>query len=561
LRQVLITKFLIKKQRMIKQFLLLIACFLTLSAEAQNKPTKEQVEAAEKLLDLQFTDAERDSMLDEVADNLLAIKTIHTQHLDNWTTPALYFDPIPSNFQPRDPQQMLNKWTIPQNVGLPANRADLAFYTLPQLASLIKNKKITSVELTQFFIERLKKYSDTLQCTISIQEEMALKQARAADEEIKKGQYRGILHGIPYGVKDLLAIKGTKTTWGATPYKDQTIEQTATVVERLNTAGAVMTVKLTLGALAMGDVWYGGKTKNPWNLLRGSSGSSAGSASAVVAGLVPFAIGSETLGSIVSPSTECGATGLRPTFGRVSRYGAMTLCWSLDKLGPITRSAEDAAIVLDAIKGVDGKDKTVKNMPFNYGKKDITKLKIGYPRELFDTLKQDRPEWQVLKTLEKLGATLTPMTFTTSVPYQIIDPILMGESAAAFDELTRTNLDDLLTMQNKYSWPNLFRAARLMPAVEYINANRLRVKMIEEIHALISQYDVIVTNNFGLNQLRITNLTGHPVVVVPTGFQNNRPTSITFLGNYFDEATILSVAKAYQDATDFDEKHPELFKK
>jgi Asp-tRNA(Asn)/Glu-tRNA(Gln) amidotransferase A subunit family amidase len=247
---------------------------------------------------------------------------------------------------------------------LPTNKSDLAFYTIKQLASLIKNKKITSVDLTKLFIDRLKKYGDTLHCVISIQEEMALAQAKKADDDIKKGQYRGILHGIPYGVKDLLAVKGTKTTWGAAPYKNQTIDQTATVVSKLEAAGAVLVVKLSLGSLAMGDVWHGGKTRNPWDLQRGSSGSSAGSASSVVAGLVPFAIGSETLGSIVSPSTECGATGLRPTFGRVSRFGAMTLCWSLDKLGPIVRSAEDAAIVLDVIRGTDGIDKTVKNMPF-----------------------------------------------------------------------------------------------------------------------------------------------------------------------------------------------------
>jgi Asp-tRNA(Asn)/Glu-tRNA(Gln) amidotransferase A subunit family amidase len=295
-------------------------------------------------------------------------------------------------------------------------------------------------------------------------------------------------------------------------------------------------------------------------LQRGSSGSSAGSASAVVAGLVPFAIGSETLGSIVSPSTECGATGLRPTFGRVSRYGAMTLCWSLDKLGPITRHAEDAAIVLDILRGEDEKDKTVRNRPFNYEKVDIKKLRIGYPTNVFDSLNKNRHEWRTLQTLEKMGAKLIPMEFKTSVPPKIIDIVLMGECAAAFDELTRTNLDDALTMQTKNSWPNFFRAARLLPAVDYVNANRLRAKMSEEVNQIMQKYDVIVTSNFGVNQLQITNLTGHPVVVMPNGFVDGRPTSITFLGNLFDEATILGLAKAYQDATDFDEKHPEMFK-
>ena len=542
----------------------LFTLFFTISSLvfSQNTVSKEQIAAAEKLIDVEMTDAERDSMQAEIMDNLLSIKAVHSQHLDNWVTPALYFDPIPTDFQPRHPSMKLVKpdWDIPKNMEMPKNRADLAFYNIRQLAGLIKNKKITSVELTKFFIERLKRYGDTLQCVISLQEDRALAQAQRADEDLKKGNYHGILHGIPYGIKDLLAVKGTKTTWGAAPFKNQTIDQTATVVEKLEAAGAVMVVKLTLGALAMGDIWFGGKTKNPWNLLRGSSGSSAGSASAVVAGLIPFAIGSETLGSIVSPSTECGATGLRPTFGRVSRYGAMTLCWSLDKLGPLVRSAEDAAIVLNAIRGEDDKDKTVKNMPFNFTKVDLSKLKIGYPKQLFDTMNHSRNEWKTLEVLEKLGAKLIPMDFKTSIPYRIIDVILSAECAAAFDELTRTNLDDELTMQTKNAWPNTFRAARFVPAVDYVNANRLRSKMIEEVHAMLKEYDVIVTTNFGLNQLQITNLTGHPVVVVPNGFVNGRPSSITFLGNYFDEATILAVAKAYQDATDFDEQHPAKFK-
>jgi Asp-tRNA(Asn)/Glu-tRNA(Gln) amidotransferase A subunit family amidase len=258
------------------------------------------------------------------------------------------------------------QWAIPNDVKLPQNKNDLAFYSIPQLASLIKNKKITSLELTQFFVRRLKTWGDTLQCVVSLTEEIALRQAKQADEEIRQGKYRGILHGIPYGVKDLLAFPNTKTTWGAGSHKEQVIDQTATVVSKLEAAGAVMIAKLTLGELAMGDVWFGGKTKNPWDLKQGSSGSSAGSASATAAGLVPFSIGTETWGSIVSPSTRCGTTGLRPTFGRVSRYGAMALSWTLDKIGPITRSAEDAAIVFDIIRGTDCKDKTVKDLPFNY---------------------------------------------------------------------------------------------------------------------------------------------------------------------------------------------------
>ena len=544
-----------------KTLLTSLMCLIGSWLFAQMPITKEDIAVAEKFLDLTFTEPERDSMLAEVTDNLLSIKAVHSQHLDNWVAPVLYFNPLPSNFKMQKGQKPI-LWSAPK-VSMPVNKADLAFYTIPKLAQLIKTKKISSVELTKFFIERIKQYSDTLHCTISITEETALQQAKQADDELAKGKYRGILHGIPYGVKDLIAVKGTKTTWGAAPYKNQTIDQTATVVEKLNKAGGVMVAKLTLGALAMGDIWFGGKTRNPWNLLRGSSGSSAGSASAVVAGLVPFAIGSETLGSIVSPSTECGATGLRPTFGRVSRYGAMTLCWSLDKLGPITRYAEDAAIVLSIISGSDGLDRTVIDAPFNFNTSiDIKKLRIGYPTNVFDSLNKTRSEWKTLETLEKMGAKLIPMEFKTSVSPKIIDLILMGECAAAFDEMTRTNLDDELTMQTKNAWPNAFRSARLLPAVDYVNANRLRSKMIEEVDAIMKNFDVIVTSNFGVNQLQITNMTGHPVVVMPNGFlSDGRPSSITFLGNLFDEATILSLAKAYQDATDFEEKHPEIFKK
>ncbi|MCU0391235.1 MAG: amidase [Thermoflexibacter sp.] len=500
-------------------------------------------------------------MLSELQEYVDIYKEIHKHYLKNWVSPPLYFDPIPSGkVIPNTPQKKIN-WTIPKNMELPKNKQDLAFYSIPQLASLIKSKKITSLDLTQFFLARLKKYQDTLLCVVSLTEEIALKQAQKADDELSKGVYRGIMHGIPYGVKDLLAVEGTKTTWGAGAYKEQVIEQTATVVKKLEQAGAVMLGKLTLGELAMGDVWFGGKTKNPWNLQQGSSGSSAGSASATAAGLVPFAIGTETHGSIVSPSTRCGTTGLRPTFGRVSRYGAMTLSWSLDKIGAITRSAEDAAIVFETIRGTDNKDLTVKDFSFNYSSEiDLKKLKIGYLKNNFDSLKDTKLETNVLDVLRKLGANIEPVVLKTTYPYDIIGLIVMAESAAAFDELTRTNQDDKLVQQHKNAWANFFRAARFIPATEYINANRLRTQMIAEVDAVVSQYDVLISPNFQNGILAMTNLTGHPVVVVPSGFREGRPNSISFLGNFFDEATILAVAKAFQDATDFDEQHPERFK-
>ena len=419
--------------------------------------------------------------------------------------------------------------------------------------------------LTQFFIDRLKKFSDTLQCVISYTDAIAMEQAKQADAEIAKGKYRGPLHGIPYGLKDLFAVKGTKTTWGAAPYKDQVIENDAYVYTRLKDAGAVLIAKFTLGALAMGDYWYGGRTKNPWNLTKGSSGSSAGSASATVAGLVPFAIGTETWGSITSPSGICGATGLRPTFGSISRSGAMTLSWSLDKAGPICRSAEDAAIVFSMIHGTDGKDQSAVNMPFNYQPTNGLKgKKIAYAKNYFDKLTDTSlTEWKVLEVYRKLGVELIPVNFPDSGVYNfnIMDVVISAECAAAFDEFTRNGVDDQMTRQGKYDWPNSFRVSRLMSAVEYVNANRHRYLLMQKVNELMQQYDAVICPNFGGNQSAITNLTGHPVIVFPTGFNKLQlPTSITLVGKLYDEATIISIAKAYQSATNWNKLHPTMFK-
>jgi Asp-tRNA(Asn)/Glu-tRNA(Gln) amidotransferase A subunit family amidase len=449
---------------------------------------------------------------------------------------------------------------------MPLKKADLAFYSIDQLAYLIKSKQITSLDLTRFFIERIKKYGDTLQCVVSLQEEIAIKQARQADREIAAGKYRGLLHGIPYGLKDLFAIKGTKTTWGAAPYKDQRIEEDAYVYQKLQDAGAVLLAKFSLGALAMGDYWYGGRTKNPWNLKYGSSGSSAGSASATVAGLVPFAIGTETWGSIVSPSTTCGATGLRPTFGSVSRTGAMALSYSLDKIGPICRSANDAAIVFSFIHGTDGQDLAAVNRPFNYdANRSLKGMKIGYAKNYFDQIKDTtRNEWKVISLLKKQGVQLIPVDFpdSTAYPFNIMDVVIGAECGAQFDELTRNNVDDLLTRQTKSDWPNQFRTSRFVPAVEYINAQRHRYLLMQKVNAVVSQFDAIICpSRGGGNQSAITNLTGHPVVCVPNGFdpKTKLPTGISFVGKLYDEGTILRIAKYYQDLSAFDEAHPKQF--
>lgn len=543
--------------------ILIIVQAQTRLPEGQSKADSiQQIKSYVKWYDLDFTDAEADSMMGNLNNYLLLYKSMHK------TLPANDI-PFPFAFNPAPPgmkvpaQREKIYWDIPSQVEVPANKNDLAFYSIPQLASLIVNKKISSVELTKFFITRLKKWGDTLECVITLTEELALKQAKQADDELKTGIYRGPLHGIPYGLKDLFAVKGYKTTWGSTPYKDQVLNMDSYVYKKLKDAGAVLCAKLSLGALAYNNKWFGGETKNPWNLKQGSSGSSAGSASSVAAGLLPFAIGTETLGSIVSPSSRCGATGLRPTFGTVSRYGAMVLCWSLDKAGPICRSAEDASIVYAFIHGTDGNDPGAIRHTFNYtGKVDFSKLRIAYADNFFKRLNAEAPEWKVLENYRAMGANVQAVNFPDSAmyPVNLISIILNAESAAAFDELTRTNRDDLIERQDKDFWPNSFRAARTIPAVEYINANRYRYTLCRNMNEFMKNYDVLIVPTFSGRQLAITNLTGNPVVCMPIGFnQNGSPLSITLIGNLYDEATILAAAKAFQDKTEHNKKHPEKF--
>ena len=530
---------------------------------AQDSITIPDIHSAEKIISIHFTEAKEDSLSGQVRDRAKEYDKMHRYSLDNSIPMTMAESPL-LPYMDLNKKQLPVKFTIPSGVTIPADKDDLAFYSIPQLASLIKNKKISSVDLTKFFIDRLKKYGDTLQCVISLTEDIAMQQATEADKEIAEGKYRGLLHGIPYGLKDLFAVRGTKTTWGAEPYKNQIIDNNSYVYTKLKEAGAVLIAKLTLGALAMDDYWFGGRTKNPWKMLEGSSGSSAGSAAATVAGLVPFAIGTETYGSIISPSTVCGATGLRPTFGSISRSGAMTLCWSLDKAGPICRSAEDAAIVFNYLHGTDGKDAAAVNMPFNYtGKADLSKMKIAYAKNYFGKKDTLGNEDAVLDVFRKAGAQLIPVNFPDSGIYNfdIIGIVIGSESAAAFDGFTRTGLDDKMTRQGKGEWPNYFRAARFIPAVEYINANRHRYTLIQKVNDVIEKYDVIICPTWVGNQAAITNLTGHPAISIPTGFdKNHSPTSITLVGKLYDEATILAIAKVYQDATQWNKMHPEFFK-
>lgn len=523
--------------------------------------TKENIESSENIIDLNFTDAERDSMLGYLEEQKGNYKKIREVKLKNSIAPSVLFNPIPVGFSFPKEQNPI-KFSDCSKTKLPSNKDDLAFYTIGQLAELIRTKQITSSELTTYFIARLKKYDSALHCVITITEERAFLKAKIADDEIEAGKYRGLLHGIPFGVKDLLATKDYKTTWGSVPFKDQMIDEDATVITKLEEAGAVLVAKLTMGELAWGDVWFGGKTRNPWDTTQGSSGSSAGSASAVSAGLIPFAIGSETYGSIISPSTVCGTTGLRPTYGRVSRTGAMALSWSMDKIGPICRTAEDLAIVFNAIYGLDSLDQTLYDVPFNYQPSiNMKGLKIGYLKKDFDK-KYDfhKNDSITLAKLKELGAELISIELP-DYPINDLAIMLSAEAGAAFDELTLSNMDDLMVRQIKNAWPNSFRASRFIPAVEYINASRVRTLLIQEMQKLMSKIDLYVAPSWEGDNNLLTNLTGHPCVVLPNGFSDNgTPTSITFIGRLFDEGKLISFAKKYQDATEFHIKHPPLFK-
>ncbi|MDE3187574.1 MAG: amidase [Acidobacteriota bacterium] len=615
---------------------LLPGILYTLAAQAQeaagtdqSKPpmiTPEMIDQAAVLAGVgPFTAAQKQMMFDGLIDTNGSCKAIRKLNLPNSVAPAFVFHPQPAAKSLPDADcQTLPAPSAHETIGIdsvggasaaPARMEDLAFATVSELGALLRARKITSLAITQMYLARLKRYDPQLYFVITLTEERALAQAKAADAEIAAGKYRGPLHGIPWGAKDLLAVKGYPTTWGAGGFEHQVIDEDATVVQRLDAAGAVLVAKLTLGALAMGDVWFGGRTRNPWNLRQGSSGSSAGPASAVAAGCVGFAIGSETLGSISSPSTRCGVTGLRPTFGFVPRTGAMALSWTMDKLGPIARSAEDCALVLSAICGPDGKDASVAPAAFNWhGAGDWRSLRIGYLKSGFDPIEplaslklpaapagetaeqkvkrergneerraahvrrayDQRYDAAALDKLRAMGVNPIPMELP-KLPYDAMVPLLTAEAAAAFDELTMTGRDRLLTAQGPEDWPNAFRVARFYPAVEYIQANRARTLAVEQVSALFRQVDILVTPTLG-NQLVATNLTGHPALIVPNGLRGadaprppeidtgdedniggpGTPVSLTFLAGHYQDAKLAAFGRAYQQATGFDKLHPKL---
>jgi len=525
----------------------------------QGRITCLSIRGAQQVAGLEFTRHERKMMLENLRENLESYEAIEQLNLDNGVAPAVEFDPV-LPFMDIPVKEAMFKPSDIAGVSLPAHREDLAFFPVTKLAWLISHRKITSTELTKLYIERLKTYGPKLRCVVTLMEETAIEEARQADREIARGIYRGPLHGIPYGVKDLLATKDAGTAWGAAPYKGQQIPYDASVIVSLREAGAVLVAKLSLGALAMGDVWYGGKTLNPWNPEQGSSGSSAGPASATAAGLVGFSIGTETWGSIVSPSTRCRVTGLRPTFGRVSRYGAMALSWSMDKIGPICRSAEDCALVFNAVYGPDGRDTSVRDYAFSWdASADVRDLRVGWFGSAFES---DTANWaeyeEVHKIFSRIGVTLVPFNMP-DFPVYSLSFILSAEAAAAFDGLTRSGRDDLLVRQDKNAWPNIFRQSRFIPAVEYIQANRARRLLMEDMYNAMKDLDAVITPSFGKSILLCTNLTGHPAVVLPLNPDaKGNSLSISIIGRLFQEGKALLIAKAFQDATDFHAKAPDL---
>jgi len=452
---------------------------------------------------------------------------------------------------------------------LPARDEDIAYASVVQLSRWIEHRKLSSERLTNIYLARLDKFNPTLRCAITITRELALKQAKQADAEIAAGHYRGPLHGIPWGGKDLLDTAGIPTTYGAEPFRDRVPTKDAVVVERLHAAGAVLVAKLSLGALALNDVWFGGQTMNPWLLEEGSSGSSAGPGAATAAGLVGFSIGSETGGSIVSPSTRCGVTGLRPTYGRVPRTGAMTLCWSLDKLGPMTRHVEDAILVLKAISGPDAGDlaSVPSRLSFDAGA-SISGLRVGYFPKWLGKNPATEVDREAVEHVKKLGMVPVEMEIP-DWPYDCLNLILFAEGAAAFEELSLSGAANQLKMQVPDAWPNIFREARFLSAVDFVQADRLRRKVALEMEHVFSQVDLLLVPSLRDEMLTITNFTGQPSLTLRAGFievrkarsdwapdpKNPLPTfatprrvphGVTLIGRLFDEGTIARVGLAME---------------
>ena len=578
-------------------------------ARQQQTPSRIEpttLDCAEKIFGVDFSQAEEQAAAAGVGRNLTSFEQLRELNIPLDTEPAVTFHPYLPGKRPKGPATPGAKMKV--TLTPPAARSssldDLAFLPITSLAPLLQRRDVSATDLTRMYLARLKKYGPKLNCVVTLTEDVALALAAQADRDIRAGKYKGPLHGIPWGAKDLFATKGIPTTWGAAPFQNQVFDYDATVVERLAAAGAVLVAKLSMGALAQGDQWFRGRTNNPWNLERGSSGSSAGPGSATAGGLVVFGIGTETRGSIISPSAENGVTGLRPTYGRVSRYGAMALSWTMDKIGPMCRSVEDCAIVFNAIYGPDGRDETTADAPFVWNPDvPLSKLRIAYLKNEFDppppgTGRGGRgeapggagapggapgagapgagrggrgltPEEQqrqrearlrifndVLDVYRKAGAQLEPVELPANIISigNTIGFVLTTEGAAAFDDLIRSKDANDPSLN---TWPNAFRTHRFVPAVEYIRAQRARTLLIREMEKFMSQYDVFLSPT-GSASLGVTNLTGHPAISLKAGFVDNRPIELMVTGRLYDEATILRVALAYERGTEWHKKNPTL---
>ena len=527
--------------------------------------TADGLGAAQHIIGVNLPLAERESARPIVVRNRENYEAIRKVAIPSDTEPAFSFRP------PRSRRTSSTGTAVRRITQLPVIRkkfsgvSDLAFEPLTTLAPLLASQQISSVALTEMYLERLKRHDSALMCVVTLTEELALEQAAHADKEIRAGRYRGPLHGVPYGIKDLFAAKGARTTWGAQPYAQQVFDYNATAVTRLHDAGAVLVAKLTTGELAIGDLWFGGRTRNPWNPDRGSSGSSAGPASATSAGLVGFAVGTETGGSIISPASTCGVVGMRPTYGRISRHGCMTLRWTLDKVGPITRSVRDAALVLEALHGPDGHDETVPDLPFFWnGRRDVKGMRIGVIEpELVGASMEDpqqaarRPLYEAaLDVYRKAGASLVPLALP-DLPAAAIYAILNAEAGAMFDDLTRSGAINDLADKGPNGRANQLRASRFIPAVEYIRAQRVRTLLLQQMNALFATVDVFIAPS-NSDSVTLTNLTGHPAIVLPGGFVDRMPVGVMLTGKLWEEATLLRAAAAFESATDWHKRHPTL---
>jgi Asp-tRNA(Asn)/Glu-tRNA(Gln) amidotransferase A subunit family amidase len=524
---------------------------LTIAAQDSETVTIEMIEVAQKIAGVTFTREEQQSIvtrLNAARGYMAGFHFLRTANLGNSTQPAIVFNPVPPGKVLPSGRRFLHRRE--PTVSRPSTDEALAFLPVTHLAKLVETRQVKPSELTELYLSRLTKYDPTLHCVVSLTADLARAQAKQADDEIAAGRYRGPLHGMPFGLKDLFAVRGTRTTWGASPYKDQVVDADATVYTRLRDAGAILVAKLSTGALAVTAQWFGGVTRNPWNPQQDASGSSAGPGSATAAGLVAFSVGTDTGGSVIQPSARNGLTGMRPTFGRVSRYGAMALAWTQDTVGPMCRSAEDCAIVFNAIYGPDGKDNSVLDVPFGWdATADVTKLRVGYLRSASSEPNNE----EALRVIRSLGVQAVPFDLP-DVAIEAIDFIRYAETAAAFDDLTRSGkLRDIEHGPEQSPRPAEIRSGYFIPAVEYIQANRYRMRVMQQMDEAMSGLDLFI----GANQL-LTNRTGHPVISLPNGFLNGSPTALQLTGKLFGEPELLLLAHAFQSKTDHHLKHPTL---